>query len=246
VISFEADKPLDNYPSLLLGVEYPLTGRMALRSGYRYRIHGNELGAWSGFSAGAGVAFDQLSFDYAFSPFGMLGNSHRFSINLRFGGIPAKAVEASPAAMEGYTSFVFKSSPRALTISPRGIKYEIKAFSTDCGISTISFRTMLREEAAAELSVGEGAPGAELLAGLPEGVLPLKAWLPASLPGSVQGDIYFEFKASKSVAGLVVFLYRDGNKWKEAPVVPSGENAEFYFFSARAPLSTHYILAVKP
>ncbi|MEK7721709.1 MAG: PorV/PorQ family protein [Elusimicrobiota bacterium] len=249
LISFEADKPIDNYPSFILGVEYPLTGRMALRSGYRYRLYGNELGAWSGFSAGAGVVFDRLSLDYAFTPFGVLGNSHRFSINLRFGGAAAAAKPAAyvPPAVEGYTNFVFKSSPRALAISPRGIKYEIKAFSPDCGISGITFRTMLRGEAAAEFAVGEGAAGVELLSGLPEGVLPLKVWRPASLPGNVQGDVYFEFRAPKSSAGSArtVFLYREGNKWKEVPATPSGENEGFYFFSTRAPLSAHYALAVR-
>ena len=249
LLSFELDKPIDNYPSFILGVEYPLTGRMALRSGYRYRLHGNELGAWSGFSAGAGVAFDRLTFDYAFTPFGVLGNSHRFSINMRFGGAEpvVKKAEYVPPPVEGYTNFVFSVSPRALTISPRGIKYEIKAFSPDCGISSITFRTMLRGEASAEFAVGEGPIGVELLAGLPEGVLPLKVWRPVSLPGNVQGDINLEFKAPRSSAGAAraVFLYRAENKWREAPVALSGEDAEFYFYSTRAPYSSHYALGLK-
>lgn len=250
LLSLEADKPIDNYPSFILGVEYPLTGRMALRTGYKYRLHGNELGAWSGFSAGAGVAFDRLTFDYAFTPFGVLGNSHRFSINMRFGGVEAvvKKAEYIPPAVEGYTNFIFTASPRALTISQRGIKYEIRAFSPDCGISSLTFRTMLRGEASAEFAIGEGPIGVELLSGLPEGVLPLKVWRPVSLPGNVQGDIYFVFKAPRSSAGApkAVFLYRAGNIWKEVPVTPSGENEEFYFFSAAAPSSTHYAVGVRP
>lgn len=249
LLSFEADKPVDNYPSFILGVEYPLTGRMALRSGYRYRLHGNELGAWSGFSAGAGVAFDRLTFDYAFTPFGVLGNSHRFSINMRFGGAEAEVKKAAyvPPSVEGYTNFVFSTFPRALTISPRGIKYEIKAFSPDCGLSSITFRTMLRGEASAEFAVGEGPIGVELLYGLPEGVLPLKVWRPVSLPGNVQGDLYFVFKVPKSSAGAAgaVFLYRADNKWKEAPAAQSGENGEYYFFSAGGPYSTHYALGLR-
>lgn len=249
LLSFEADKPIDNYPSFILGVEYPLTGRMALRSGYRYRLKGNELGAWSGFSAGAGVAFDRLTFDYAFTPFGVLGNSHRFSINMRFGGVEAMVKKAAyiPPAVEGYANFTFKTSPRALTISPRGIKYEIKAFSPDCGISSVTFRTMLRGEAQAEFVIGEGAVSVELLTGLPAGVLPLKVWRPAALPGNVQGDIYFELKAPKSSAGAArtVFLYREGNNWKETPAVQSGESENSYFFSARAPLSAYYALGLR-
>jgi hypothetical protein len=166
LISLEIDKPVDNYPALLLGVEYPLTGRLMLRSGYKYRLHGNELGAWSGFAAGAGVAFDRL--DYAFTPFGVLGDSHRFSVTLRFGGeqpaVLKRALQAPALAPEGYRSFPFVSSPRALTISPRGIRYEIRAASPDCGISSMTFRAMLRGEAPAEFTVAEGAVLAPRLA----------------------------------------------------------------------------------
>jgi len=248
LISLEADKPIDNYPSFILGVEYPLTDRLALRSGYRYRLYGNELGAWSGFSAGAGVAFDRLSFDYAFTPFGALGNSHRFSINLRFGAAAKAGPRAAAApAVTGGAVFRFSSSPRALSMSPRGVKYEIKAFSPDCGISSITFRTLVRGEAAAEFSLAEGAAGTDLLIGLPQGVLPLKVWGPVSLPGEAHGEISFEFKAARSSAGpgQTVFLYRDGNSWKEASAALSGENGDFYFFSARAPLSLYYALGLR-
>lgn len=251
LVSFEADKPVDNYPSFILGVEYPLTDRLALRSGYRYRLYGNELGAWSGFSAGAGVAFDQLTFDYAFTPFGVLGNSHRFSINLRFGGEKRaalqRAAKAASPVPEGYRNFIFSSLPRPLTISPRGVRYEIRGASAGCGISSMTFRVMLRGEAPAEFAVAEGAVTAELLGGFPPGMLPLKAWRPWQLPGSVQGDINFVFKVPRTVAGAgrPAFLYREGGEWREVPVSPSGEDQENLSFSAAAPFSTDYALGLK-
>lgn len=248
--SLELQKPVDNYPSLALGVEYPLTGRLALRSGYRYRQHGNELGAWSGFSAGAGVAFDRLTFDYAFTPFGVLGNSHRFSINLRFGEVKAaaRAAHAAPQpAPAGYRSFAFSVTPRPMTISPRGVRYEIRAASPDCGISSVTFRTLLRGEAPAELAIAEGAVSGELLAGFPAGVLPLKAWRAGALPGNVQGDMYFQLKLPKAAAGAgrPAFFYRSGAVWAESVLTAAGEDGENLFFTAAAPFSADYALGLK-
>lgn len=251
LVSLELQKAVDNYPSVALGVEYPLTGRLTLRSGYRYRQHGNELGAWSGFSAGAGVAFDRLTFDYAFTPFGVLGNSHRFSINLRFGEVKAaelkRAVSPPPPAPAGYRSFSFSVTPRALTISPRGVRYEIRAASPDCGISSVTFRAMLRGEAPAELAMAEGAVTGELLAGFPPGVLPLKTWRSGALPGNVQGDLYFQLKLPKSAAGAgrPAFFYRSGAVWAESALAAAGEDAENLFFTVSAPFSADYALGLK-
>ena len=250
LLSLEADQPVDNYLALAAGVEYPLTSRLALRTGYRYRLHGNELGAWSGFSAGAGVAFERLTFDYAFTPFGVLGNSHRFSVNLRFGEAVAAArptaVRAAPP--EGFRNFNFSVAAKPLTLSARGIRYEIRAVSPDCGLSSLTFKTLLRGEAGAELQVAEGSPSGELLAGFPDGALPLKVWRPAALPGSVQGDIGFEFRLPKAVVGggSVVFMYRNGDRWVEVPTTPLEAGQDDYVFSASAPSSGHYAAALRP
>jgi hypothetical protein len=251
LLSLDAVKPSDNYLSFIAGVEYPLTGRLALRSGYRYRLHGNELGAWSGFSAGAGVAFDKLTFDYAFSPFGTLGNSHRFSINLRFGGeegAAAAAHAAVPAPEPGFRNFGFAVTPRAMTLSTRGVKYEISAVSEDCGIAALKFRTLLRGEAPASLQAVEGAPSGELLSGFPEGLLPLKVWRFPAVPGSVQGEMDFLFRVPKAAAGAgrAVFMFRKGADWVEVPSEPREAEPEYYLFSASAPASSHYALGLKP
>jgi hypothetical protein len=250
LLSLEADKPVDNYPSLAAGIEYPLTGRMALRTGYRYRLHGNELGAWSGFSAGAGVAFDRLTFDYAFTPFGVLGNSHRFSINLRFGGAAPAAARAptkTPSQEAGFTDFLLAASSKPLTISPRGAKYRISAVSAECGIAAMKFTTMLRGDPPTGFPVAEGSPSGQLLAGFPEGLLPLKVWKPGGIPGSVQGDIHFSIRVAKSAVeiGRPVFMFRKGSEWHEVPSTPEEAEPEYYLFSASAPSSVHYALGLK-
>lgn len=249
LIALDLYKPSDNYPSLALGVEYPLTARLALRSGYRLRQYGNELGPWSGFSAGAGVAFEKVTLDYAFTPFGDLGNSHRFSINVRFGERPAPPVSrpASHAALAtGALAHSFEAFPRAITISPRGVKYEIRAYSATCALSTMTFRTMLRGEAPAGFTVYEGALSQDLAAGLPAGLRPLRAWQPEGVPGSVQGDLSLDFRLPPGEAGTgaVALLYLSGKEWKEArPAVaeaPGGAGGRRAF----APLSPYYVLAV--
>ncbi|HTC21362.1 MAG TPA: PorV/PorQ family protein, partial [bacterium] len=61
------------------GAEYWYDKTLALRVGYTgdaYQQHP---------TAGIGVNVDLLEFDYAFSPMGTLGDTHRFSLALRFG-----------------------------------------------------------------------------------------------------------------------------------------------------------------
>ena len=46
---------------------------------------GRSKNAGSGFSAGAGLRSNDLRIDYAFSPFGDLGDTHRITLTLKFG-----------------------------------------------------------------------------------------------------------------------------------------------------------------
>jgi len=52
------------------------------RLGY---MTGRSKNAGSGFSAGAGLRSNDLQIDYAFSPFGDLGDTHRITLTLKFG-----------------------------------------------------------------------------------------------------------------------------------------------------------------
>lgn len=61
------------------GWEYVAFKTLALRAGYNGR---NETD--SGITAGGGIRFNALSVDYAFVPFGDLGNAHKFSVTARF------------------------------------------------------------------------------------------------------------------------------------------------------------------
>ncbi|MEK7768024.1 MAG: PorV/PorQ family protein [bacterium] len=69
------------------GAEYWLMFA-AIRAGYRYRYPANELGGLSGLTLGLGIhghgfQFD-YGFDYAFAPYGDLGDASRFTLLVSF------------------------------------------------------------------------------------------------------------------------------------------------------------------
>lgn len=67
-----------------LGGEYWLRDAFALRGGYRFGYDTSNLGAAAGLSAGFGLKVAGLGVDYAFLPFGDLGNTHRFGFWIQF------------------------------------------------------------------------------------------------------------------------------------------------------------------
>ena len=64
-----------------LGVESYMTERFLARLGFNSR---NSAG--SGVTVGVGWRVRDFELDYALVPFGSLGNAHRFSISLQWGG----------------------------------------------------------------------------------------------------------------------------------------------------------------
>lgn len=64
-----------------LGGEYRLRDILTLRAGYQINQGRKELNFPTGFSMGVGLITNNLQFDYAFLPYGDLGNTHRLSIS---------------------------------------------------------------------------------------------------------------------------------------------------------------------
>lgn len=99
-LTAQVDLPRDNAPALRLGMEYLGFGPFALRAGYRTttaaqrtaalgKALGSEapgLAEFYGMFMGAGFRSKFGSMDYTLLPYGELGNAHRFSFNVRFGG----------------------------------------------------------------------------------------------------------------------------------------------------------------
>lgn len=72
-------KPQDNDVYWCLGAEWWMQDTIALRAGYKTN---QDIGP--GWSAGLGFKFQRICLDYAYAPYGDLGNTHRISLGMNF------------------------------------------------------------------------------------------------------------------------------------------------------------------
>lgn len=88
LIALDADFPRDNDPFARLGTEFTHgwseRTSASVRAGYETGRNRQIEGTGSGVSAGAGINYRAFSFDFAWVPFGDLGNTFRYSVKLRF------------------------------------------------------------------------------------------------------------------------------------------------------------------
>lgn len=77
--------PADSRPSAAAGAEYRVFEGLAMRAGYKYKFQRTRLGGMNGFSAGCGLKHKAYRLDYAFSPYGNLGDTvHRLTLGFGF------------------------------------------------------------------------------------------------------------------------------------------------------------------
>ena len=77
--------PIDYNSEVCLGIEYILKEIVAFRFGYKYQFTDTAYyDGLSNVSAGIGVKLLNFTFDYAFIPYGVLGNTHYVSLSLGF------------------------------------------------------------------------------------------------------------------------------------------------------------------
>lgn len=74
--------------TLNAGLEYGLDRVFFLRAGFEQPLQDNALGGTSGLTAGVGFVLDDFRFDYAYLPYGDLGDSHRVSVGYALGPAP--------------------------------------------------------------------------------------------------------------------------------------------------------------
>ena len=112
IIAADAALPLgpsDEFTKMSVGTEFGFNpGRIhfvAARAGYRYP---SDLGSLAGLTVGGGygviIAGTHVGLDYAYVPFGLLGDSHRMGLNLKFGEaaekpMPTAAPKPRPRAV---------------------------------------------------------------------------------------------------------------------------------------------------
>lgn len=66
------------------GLEGTLDRRWTLRVGYQLPFYDNQIDGLTGLTAGAGIRISSFALDYAYLPFGTLGDSHRISLSYQF------------------------------------------------------------------------------------------------------------------------------------------------------------------
>jgi hypothetical protein len=88
LLSSDIILPRDHQAGVALGGEY--VGRLrddlsySLRTGYQ-TLNTDVTSGFSGVSMGGGLTFGRLGVDFAWVPFGDLGNTYRFGMHLKFG-----------------------------------------------------------------------------------------------------------------------------------------------------------------
>lgn len=80
LLALGLEKPRDNWISIGLGGEYQISDILFLRGGYRTGIDEGP-----GLSCGFGIKRQNLQLDYAYVPYGKLGNAHRITVSVVFG-----------------------------------------------------------------------------------------------------------------------------------------------------------------
>lgn len=96
LLTADAHLPFDDSLGLHFGAEYlypsPVKGvRLTLRGGFKTSAMG-YLGAASAVSLGFGAEVGAVGLDYALSPYGDLGMTHRLSLKVKFDSLSAKPV----------------------------------------------------------------------------------------------------------------------------------------------------------
>jgi hypothetical protein len=92
ILSIEGICPISDTPFGAIGTEYAVgtvsTAKIFLRAGYNTLNSFNGVDGFTGASFGTGIKLSEFAFDYAFVPFGQLGNAHRFAVSWN---LPAKS-----------------------------------------------------------------------------------------------------------------------------------------------------------
>ncbi|MDA8132258.1 MAG: hypothetical protein M0011_12205 [Elusimicrobia bacterium] len=94
----EGRLPCDHSPYLVFAGELylPYSGRsgLYLRSGLNFKNY-DDHGVMGAFAGGVGLRSGDLTFDYAFSPYGELGSAHRVTAGYAWGGTPLPEAPSS-------------------------------------------------------------------------------------------------------------------------------------------------------
>ena len=80
ILTLDFIRPTDNDNAFAVGIGYTIANILQIRTGYKYQLGGNDLGAISGLTGGFGLSLLRFQVDYALVSFGDLGLTHRLSL----------------------------------------------------------------------------------------------------------------------------------------------------------------------
>ena len=84
ILTLDFIRPTDNDNAFAAGIGYTIANILQIRTGYKYQLGGNDLGAISGLTGGFGLSLLRFQVDYALVSFGDLGLTHRLSLIAHF------------------------------------------------------------------------------------------------------------------------------------------------------------------
>jgi len=91
VIALDVIKPIDEAVQFLPGVEVGISENFSIRGGYQPTQH-----EANGFSAGFGLQMPEgFKINYAYTPYGDLGDAHRAELIINIGGVATKTAASS-------------------------------------------------------------------------------------------------------------------------------------------------------
>ena len=84
ILTMDFIRPTDNDNAFAVGIGYTIANILQIRTGYKYQLGGNDLGANSGLTGGFGLSILRFQIDYALVSLGDLGLTHRLSLIANF------------------------------------------------------------------------------------------------------------------------------------------------------------------
>jgi tetratricopeptide (TPR) repeat protein len=148
-------------------LEADYNGKYYLRLGYNLRMQKVGFDGLYGPSAGLGLSLGPLRLDYAFIPYGDMGNSHQFGLAYRFGNIlPEETTSKSsvtnvslnvsvPSAPPAPVT-VFVRAPDDSSVAPVVPQAVVGPTGADGGALVMDFEEASEGLASARTSVKEG------------------------------------------------------------------------------------------
>lgn len=123
---------------LQAGLELGFDNQFYLRAGFQQALEDNAVTGFTNLTAGIGFVLSDLCFDYAYVPYGDLGDSHRVSLSYLFGVPPTPTPSPRPTPSPTLTPSVSPTSqpsqaPATLTPNSLTVQFDVPTNTVAAG-----------------------------------------------------------------------------------------------------------------